>query len=78
MFTPKKKTEKAHLKKKQNTKLFNSHSICAHHINHHLPQGLFLLLGEVEKNITVRVLEELEGDRQVVVLQHALVIVHQR
>ena len=51
--------------------------ISAHHINDHFAQCLPLLLGEVDEYITVGVLEELEGDRQVVVLQHTLVIVHQ-
>ena len=33
---------------------------------------------EIDKDITFWVLEELEGDGQVVVLQHRLVVVHQR
>ena len=64
-----------------------------HHVDHHLPQGLLLLPEgrgytrgiqclarpvKIDKDITFWVLEELEGDGQVVVLQHRLVVVHQR
>ena len=53
-------------------------NIPPHHVNYHLPQGLPLLFAEVDKNITITDLHELERHGQVVILQHGLVIVHQR
>jgi hypothetical protein len=49
-----------------------------HHVYDHFTECLPLLPAQIHKDITVGVLEELEGHGQVVVLQHALVIVHQR
>ena len=49
----------------------------SHHINHHFPETLPFFSTQINENITVLVLEELEGDSQMVVFQHRLVIVHQ-
>ena len=49
----------------------------SYHVDDHLSKRLFLFLVEVDENITVFVLKKLEGDGKMVVLQHALVIVHQ-
>ena len=51
-------------------------SLFTYHIYHHFSQGLPLLLGKVHQNITVRILKELKGDSQVMVLQDGLIIVH--
>ena len=51
--------------------------MCIYHINDHLPQGLSLLLAQVDKDITFRILHELKRHSQMVILQHGLVIVHQ-
>ena len=55
-------------------------SLCSrtYHVDHHLPDRLALLLGEVHKDVALRVLQYLEGDGQVVVLEHGLVVVHER
>ena len=50
----------------------------SYHVNDHLSEGLPLFLGQVTEDITVGALQQLEGDGQVVVLQHRLVVVHQR
>ena len=51
-------------------------SLFTYHIYHHFSQGLPLLLGEVHQNITVRILKELKGNSQMMVLQDGLIIVH--
>ena len=48
-----------------------------HHVYHHLPHRHPLLVGQTREDVTGRVLEQLEGDRQVVVLQNSIIIVHQ-
>ena len=48
-----------------------------HHVDHHLPHGRPLLAGQTCQDVALRQLEELEGDGQVVVLQHGLVVVHE-
>ena len=40
----------------------------AYHVDDHLAEGLSLFLGQVDEDITVEVLQQLEGDGQVVVL----------
>ena len=49
----------------------------AHHVDHHFPKSLLLFPRQVDEDITFWVLKQLEGDGQVMVLQHRLVIVHQ-
>lgn len=48
-----------------------------YHVNHHLPEGLALLLGQVLEDVTVLLLEQFEAHGKVVVLQHGFVVVHQ-
>ena len=50
----------------------------AHHVDDHLPERLALLFAEIGEDVAVGVLQQLEGHGQVVVLQHRLVVVHQR
>ena len=47
-----------------------------HHIYNHFPQRLSLLLGQVDKHITVCVLEKFEGHSEMMVLKDRLIIVH--
>ena len=49
----------------------------AHHVDHHFPKSLLLFPRQVNEDITFWVLKQLEGDGQVMVLQHGLVVVHQ-
>jgi hypothetical protein len=49
----------------------------SHHIDDHFPQSLPLLLVEVDEDVVVLVLQQFEGDGQVMILKHRLVIVHQ-
>ena len=49
----------------------------AYHVNDHLPDHLPLLLGKVDKDVALWVLQYLEGDGQVMVLKNRLVIVHE-
>ena len=49
----------------------------AHHVDHHFPKSLLLFPRQVDEDITFWVLKQLEGDGQVMVLQHGLVVVHQ-
>ena len=49
-----------------------------HHVDHHLPHGAALLGGEGGEDIAGRVLQDLGSHGQVVILQHALVVIHQR
>ena len=61
------------------------HDVCSekpkvilyYHVNDHLPQGLSLLLAQVDKNITVLVLNQLERHSQMVIFQNGLIVVHQ-
>ena len=55
--------------------IYAFYKISTDHVYNHFPEGLPLLLGEVDEDITVWVLEELECHSQVVVFQHGLVIV---
>ena len=48
-----------------------------HHVYHHLPHRHPLLVGQTREDVAGRVLEQLEGDGQVVVLQNSIIIVHQ-
>lgn len=50
----------------------------AHHVDDHLAQALPLALAEVLENVAVVFLQQLEAHGQVVILQHRLVIVHER
>ena len=50
----------------------------AHHVDHHFPKSLLLFPRQVDEDITFWVLKQLEGDGQVMVLQHGLVVVHER
>ena len=50
----------------------------SHHVDDHLAEGLSLLLREVLEDVTVVFLQELESHGQVMVLQHGLIVVHQR
>ena len=50
----------------------------AHHVDDHLAQALPLALAEVLEDVTVVFLQQLEAHGQVVILQHRLVIVHER
>ena len=45
--------------------------------SHHFPDTLSLLLAQAGEDVTLVVLDELEGHGQVVILQHGLVIVDQ-
>lgn len=49
-----------------------------YHVNHHLPERLPLLLGQVLEDVAVLLLQQFEAHCQVVVLQDRLVVVHQR
>ena len=48
-----------------------------HHVDHHLPEGGSLLGRESSQDVALRQLEQLEGNGQVMVLKHRLVVVHQ-
>ena len=52
--------------------------LSCYHVNDHFPQSLPLLLVEIYKDITVWVLQQLESHGKVMILQHRLVVVHQR
>jgi hypothetical protein len=52
-------------------------SFKSHHIDDHFPQSLPLFLVEVDEDVVVLVLQQFEGDGQVMILKHRLVIVHQ-
>lgn len=49
-----------------------------YHVDHHLPERLPLLLGQVLEDVAVLLLQQFEAHCQVVVLQDGLVVVHQR
>ena len=49
--------------------------LTTYHINNHFPQSLSLFLGQVDKDITVRILQQFEGHCQMMVLQDRLIIV---
>ena len=48
-----------------------------HHVDHHLPEGGPLLGRQASQDVTLRQLQQLEGNCQVMVLQNGLVVVHQ-
>lgn len=48
-----------------------------HHVDHHLPERLPLLLGQVLEDVAVLLLQQFEAHCQVVVLQDGLIVVHQ-
>lgn len=52
--------------------------LTSHHVDHHLAEGVSLLLAEVLKDVTVFFLEQLEAHSEVVILQHRGIVVHQR
>lgn len=43
---------------------------CPHHIDDELAKALALSLGEILKDVTVFLVQQLEADSEVVVLQH--------
>jgi len=49
-----------------------------HHIDDQFPQALSLPLAQVLEDVTVLLVQQLEAHGQVMVLQHRLIVVHQR
>lgn len=49
----------------------------SYHVDHHLPERLTLLLGQVLEDVAVLLLKQFETHREMVVLQDGFVIVHQ-
>jgi len=60
------------------TDRIEKNKLAPHHVDDHPAQALPLLLREVVEGAAVVLLHELEADREVVILQHRLVIVHDR
>lgn len=58
--------------------VFSIRAAGTYHVDNHLAQTLPLLLREVVEHAAVFLLHELEAYRQVMVLQHRFVVVHQR
>lgn len=49
----------------------------AHDVDDELAKALALTLGEVLEDVTVFLVQELEANREVVVLQNGLIVVHE-